>query len=246
MATVASFIAIMVPATTTSMASEQNHIRIFNRSSPHLEKMLKASSKEMRMFHMIAHQDGENVAKDIAGRFGYPIEEEPVSATSRKSLQAQFSHRPTFERDLRKVSRKIRPKNHGNPVVICSVLAVTASCDKIEQKPTAKKSLGEIFGSAQNADPIRYQVIAADKAILKLDAATGQTWQLKDSHWESIATGPIPCTPTPQDPCTNVWLYSDQAQIREAPPIGTVDGGYRFKGGNPNGIEKWESRRSVN
>jgi hypothetical protein len=37
----------------------------------------------------------------------------------------------------------------------------------------------------------RYQVFVSGATILKLDTATGQTWALKESRWEPLATEPV-------------------------------------------------------
>lgn len=128
-------------------------------------------------------------------------------------------------------------------VLTVALLAIgICGCDSL--RPGQKSAVRKYDSGEQVTG--RYQMIVAGTKILKLDTATGQTWELEDSRWESIPTESTPnCVPTPQDPCTNVWLYKDPDHIREAPSVGTVQGGYRFKGGDANSIGNWESAPGV-
>jgi hypothetical protein len=157
----------------------------------------------------------------------------------------------------------MKRKSRTGILAIGTLAFLMGSCGtfKAHSDAASNDEVARLIEKHKDAPIGRYQMLSVDKAIVKLDTATGDTWMLNNSHWQPLTTEPVQewtrdasgnpvpkpshCAPTPQDPCTNVWLYKDPDHLREAPPVGTVDGGYRFKGGNANSIENWESAPGV-
>jgi hypothetical protein len=78
----------------------------------HLRKSKNAQSEDVSMYHTVAAYSGEHVAQDIARRMHWDVKEAiptEKAFTEAPDNGAGFSQ-SDFERDLRKVSRKIGPK----------------------------------------------------------------------------------------------------------------------------------------
>jgi hypothetical protein len=71
------------------------------------------------------------------------------------------------------------------------VILAASSCDSIKPRPDPPDQVVNRLIEKYRDGPIgRWQILAMDKQIVKLDTMTGETWALKGSQWEPLVAVP--------------------------------------------------------